>query len=503
LEKLTKKTSESFFHPRISAWICLLLMLAGCGVVLQSTESDREQGRKTAQQVKVDMGIYPDTRTTAYLNRLGERLVKVNPDQTFDYKFAIVDQYVPNAFALPGGYIYVSRGILALTNNEDELAGVVGHEIIHVSRRHTARQRAKGRMPTLFALPGVVVGGVINRDLGKLLMAPASIFGGGYLAFHGRQAEFESDQLGQKLAAEAGYDPADLAPILARLEEFLESYGAEKRIPGFFDTHPSTPNRVDRVNSDAKGIDWQPRAGVASSRADFLKNLDGMLVGDDPGMGVFREQDFLHPELDLFLKFPEGWKSINTRHAVFAVAPEKDGMLVVGVAGKGTDPKQAGEQFRKELYKEHRAFPSEKKSAMIGDLPAYLLTYTDDRGKEPLHKHFLWVAYRGLLYQFIAVAPERYRPVLRETAFSFRPLSTKEKDSILETRLRVVEALPGETLQELSVRTSNFWSAYHTSVVNGLEEDQVLKEGQLVKVAISQPYSGGKGQSHDLVGEEK
>lgn len=494
-EKLIVKNREPVFHSRVSVWIFLILLMTGCGAILQSVEKDKELGRETARQVEIDMGIYSDAAGTRYLNRIGENLVKVNPDQTFDYQFAIIDQFVPNAFALPGGYIYVSRGLLALTNNEDELAGVMGHEIIHVSRRHSARQMAKARIPALFALPGAVVGGVISKDLGNLLMAPVAIFGGGYLAFHGRQDEFESDQLGQQLAAKAGYDPAALAPILARLEAFSEAYAGQQRIPGFFDTHPSTPDRVDRVTSDAANIDWQRQPGVAKNSADYLKRLDGLLVGEDPAMGVIQGQNFLHPELDLFIKFPREWKSINTRQALFAVAPKEDGMLVMGVAGKGTDPDQAAEQFKNALYQKYRAKPNESKSVKIGDLPGHLLTYTDASGKEPMHMHFLWIAYRGLIYRFIGLAPERYRPVLRETALSFRPLSAKEKGSIREARLRVVPARSGETLQQLTIRTGSVWRPKITAVVNGLDKGQTLKKGQLVKIAVSQPYTAGKGQS--------
>jgi predicted Zn-dependent protease len=122
-----------------------------------------------------------------------------------------------------------------------------------------------------------------------------------------------------------------------------------------------------------------------------------------------------------------------------------------------------------------------------------LLTYTDSSGQEPVHMHFLWIAYRGLIYQFVGLAPERYRPVLRETALSFRPLSAEEKASTRETRLRVVPARSGETLQQLSTRTGNVWDLKITAVVNGLDKSQTLKKGQLVKIAISQPYSRIKG----------
>jgi predicted Zn-dependent protease len=162
-----------YFLMLLGAAVFLSRCVTGPGeLTLQSVEADREMGREVAEMVKTEMGVVDDATTTAYLNKVGQRLVQVNPDQRFDYTFSIVDQYVPNAFALPGGYIYVTRGFLALTNNEDELAGVMGHEIIHVSHRHSARQMAKARGPGLLSLPGRIVGGVISENLGNLINAP-------------------------------------------------------------------------------------------------------------------------------------------------------------------------------------------------------------------------------------------------------------------------------------------------------------------------------------------
>ncbi len=157
------------FRIHLAMPALVLLLLAGCGVTLQSVERDKELGRQTARKVEADMGIYQDSGKVEYLNRVAGRLVTVHSDKDFTYQFAVVDQYEPNAFALPGGHIYVSRGLLALTNSEDELANVIAHEIVHVSGRHSAKRSAKATVPLLFALPGAIVGGVVNEDLGMLL----------------------------------------------------------------------------------------------------------------------------------------------------------------------------------------------------------------------------------------------------------------------------------------------------------------------------------------------
>ncbi len=473
----------------------LMLVIQACAtgsseVFLPPVEKDVEQGRETAKLVAVEMGIASDPRLTQYLQQVGNRIGKANPDQRFDYKFQILDQFEPNAFALPGGWVFVSRGLLALTENEAELANVLGHEVVHVSNRHSARQQRKALLPALLSVPGAIVGGVISQDLGNLINMPINLMGGAYLAAHSRQDEYEADQLGQVIAAGAGYDPQALAPILSRIEEFSELQTGEQRMPGFFDTHPSTPNRTQRITADAAQIAWREVPGIAARKTGYVRHLDGLLVGANPDEGVFVDRIFLHPVLDLSVRFPQGWETINTRQAVFAVTQKKDAALALGVEGKGADPQQPADKYRQGLKKQYGIEPTRAEKLSVGGLPAYLLTYTDTSAQGPVCLCFLWIAYRDAIYRFVGIGPESYRDTLRETAFSFRPMTQKEKASITETRLRIASARSGETLSALSKRTGNQWDGNTTAVMNGLREDQQLAEGQLVKIAVRQSYTG-------------
>ena len=476
--------------PQFLIMILVIFGLFGCSPVLQPIEKDRQIGLEAAEQVEVDMGLYSDRDYTEFLQQVGQKLATHLPEQNFEYQFAIINQSVPNAFTLPGGYIYVSRGLLALTSSEDELATVLGHEIIHASHRHSARQMAKARMPKLLALPGAVVGGVVSENLGNLLLAPVAVLGGGYLAYYGRQDEFEADQFGQLLAADAGYNPAALATILASLEKYTEAYTGEKRIPGFFDTHPTTPDRLARVISDAVTIEWEQQTGVAGGNSNYLRWLDDLLVGDDPAMGVLIGNKFLHPELKLQVKFPQNWEPLNTQRAIVAIAPENDGLIMFGVEGEGTDPKVSAEKLKEALFQSRGLTPKRFESASINGLPAHLLTYSDIYKGETIHMHFLWIAYREKLYQFVGLAPDRYQPVLKETALSFRPITRKERENIREQRLKVVAAHSGETLEHLSRRTGNTMDLEITAIINQVRPEEKLAKGRLIKITTLQPYSG-------------
>jgi predicted Zn-dependent protease len=209
--------------------------------IFSSTESDKETGAKVAKQVEEQIGIYQAAVTTEYVQAIGERLVASLEDREFDFQFQIADQWEPNAFALPGGYIYFSRGILILANEEGELAGIMGHEISHVTERHSARQQERSIVPGLLSLPGAIVGTVVNEDLGKLINSPINMIGQVSLASYGRKQESDADRLGMRLSAKSGYDPLLLASNLQRLEKDVEMLTKRKREFSFFDSHPMTP----------------------------------------------------------------------------------------------------------------------------------------------------------------------------------------------------------------------------------------------------------------------
>ncbi len=468
-------------------------LLPACAAVqpdllLPSVEADRKLGHEVSKKVEEEMGITEDAGLASYVSSIGQRLAAQIQNRQFPYTFQIVDQAEPNAFAAPGGYVYVSRGLLALVSSEEELAGVLGHEIVHVEHRHTARQLQKARLPGLLTLPGRAAGWVIGGELGGLVSSPFEAVGAAYLSAHSRQDELEADQVGQAIAARAGYDPRALVGILDRMEQFEQLLTGSERGFSFFASHPMTPTRVAEITEHAKGIAWTPRPGIAASGADLLRRLDGLLIGRNPVDGIFRGQQFLHPDLDFFIEFPPRWKTMNTRRLVGAIAPDEDALAFLGVRGKGTDPSRTAEVFVQAVQREFGIRPSRSVRVQIGQWPGHVVTLTDTSGGKPVHMHFLWVAARGLIYQMVGLAPDQHREALRRAAQSFRPLTPAERASITELRLKVVAAREGETLAQLSRRTQDQWKLETTAVVNGIQPGASLKQGQLVKIAVRQPH---------------
>jgi predicted Zn-dependent protease len=477
---------------RLATLIALLalgLCAPGClsgssEATLQSVEDDKQLGEETAKQIEEEIGVFASTKADAYLDAIGAKLVANLKDRRFTYRFSILDQVEPNAFAAPGGFVYFSRGILALAESEDELAGVMGHEIFHVIHRHSARQMARSRFPGLLSLPGRVVGSVVSENLGSLLNAPVNTVGAVVLAGYSREQESESDESGTALAARSGYDPAALAPILARLEREAEVLTGEKRKKGFLDSHPMTPDRVEDIDRLSAKLTVAPGSPIAADRAEFLGRLDGLLVGENPEHGVFEGRRYLNPRHRISMVFPDGWETVVTPRAAGAMKPEGDGLLFLGRFRPGSDTESPKRAFAEKLANQHRVRPVEDIEVAWGEWKGHLLTYVDRSGRRPMNLHMAWLTLGDQVFQMMGTAPEAERHVLRAAAQSLKAMTDAERDSVKALTLRLATARAGETLDALSKRTGNAWPLPMLAVVNGHGESDSLKEGELVKIAV-------------------
>jgi len=476
-------------ETRIRRSIALLLCtsaLAGCGgraptqehpreVILRSEDVDQKVGEQTAQDVKAELGLIEDPELVAYVGSVGARLARYAPPRNFEYSFQIVDQEAPNAFALPGGYIFVSRGLLTLANSEDELANVLGHEIVHVAARHAAAR----------------------QEVGRSLPAKLDWLQGSYLASYGRDQEREADRQGQGLAAAAGYDPGGLVRFLRELEHTERLELGSSRLPAFWDTHPSTNTRVAEAGARANLTPWTRQTPIAATQADFLHRMEGLAIGARAAEGVFVADQFMHADLDLYVRFPPDWKTVNTRSAVGAISPQRDAQIFLEIQGPGDDIERAAGEYVAEVA--DSGFRVESAQALrIGPKTAFRVEGQFLTPGGPLAAQLTWLARNSSIYRFTAVAPapifRRYTGLFISVPRSLRGLEAHERAKIQEKRLRIAIAREGESLLELSERTANRWDIQETAVMNGLRADHMLDPGQLVKIAISENYrSEGDG----------
>lgn len=469
--------------------LVVLLVAAGCTLMIPGREA--KVGRDAAEQVERSIGLVPDDALSGYVREIGARLAS-HAQRDVEYRFYVVDMKEPNAFALPGGYVYVSRGLLALSNSEDELAGVIGHEIGHVEARHhmKSQARAVSFLPIgIAAALATFVASIIDPSLGKTVagvsMLPAAVV----LSSYSRGQEREADEIGQKLAAAAGWDPAGLASILHTLGREEELRGSDTDRVDFLASHPPAPERSQASLERAGTLERAAPDPVARTHTEFLQRLDGLLVGLSGAEGTFVGRRFLHPDLGFSLEFPEGWELDNLPQVVAARSPDDQTFALLQIVAEGDDPLATARQYNARGDVRMVESPT---ATRIGPLAAArALAQSQGRGTRA-SIDATWIALDGKIYLIAGVADAESfaaaRPALRSISESFRAITPAEREQVTEERLRIRAAREGDSFASVAQRTGSSWSPPTLAVANGMQAADRLSAGTPLKVPIPQPY---------------
>ncbi|MEE2674827.1 MAG: M48 family metalloprotease [Myxococcota bacterium] len=468
--------------------------------ILLSTEyDDLSAGEQAAREIEAEMGIYDAPELAAYISKIGRQLVRQAAPRPFQYEFYIVDQMAPNAFSLPGGHIYVSRGLIALAQDDDELANVLGHEIIHAAERHAAAQQELARRGNPFTMP-------------FLRLAR--------LASYSRDHERAADRGGQELAARAGYDPAGMSRFLTNLANAERLTIGYSRLSSYFDTHPGTTERVASTATLANTLEWARNPSRRTGRANYLRHIEGVILGTNPGEGVFRETEFIHPDMDFRILFPRGWTLINGHQAVGAISSDGSARIFITLEAPEQaeqEPGAEGERLQAENEHAPPRMPTPKQAAerlvanhgdefdirvqreqpvQLGDIETYRLDIHGRMGTAPVIGQISFIAHEGFVLRLTSVALSsawpRYQGRIHTAARTFRPLTDEERNSVDVLHLGLVHALEDESIPSLSQRTQNTWRPGRTAVLNGVFVDSRFAAGQIVKIARSSRYQPRK-----------
>jgi predicted Zn-dependent protease len=478
---------------RTTPLVVLILFLVSCAtnpvtgrqeVSLMSPEREASVGKEAAAQVEREIGLVNDPKLLAYVRQIGQRLAAHSPRKDVAYQFYIADMPEPNAFALPGGYIYVSRGLLALANTEDELAGVIGHEIGHVAARHSAQRETRQAGVGILAALGTIAAGVVGgAEAAQAVSQMGQVAGAGLIASYSRDQERQADQIGQDLEAAAGWDPEGLADFLAALERESTLQTGKQRRASFLDSHPQPGERAVVARGRAAELPRGAEARIAKGRPAFLQRITGVVVGPNPEEGIFRENVFVHPGLGFAMTFPPKWRTQNAKEVVAAASERRDAVLMLESQGASGDPKSAAQRW----VQANRVNLADGGPLKIGGWSAYRGLAQAQTKSGVVAVDVTWIAHPSGTYRVTALtSPNSYRnwaPTFERTATSFRAITPAERASAKPRRLRVATARAGESLEALGARTGNRWSVPETAVSNGLSKDARLSAGQLVKIA--------------------
>jgi predicted Zn-dependent protease len=474
---------------------------------LQYTSLTPADERKLGQQehpkaLRQFGGAYPDQRAQAYVARIGERVKDASELGAEPFTFTLLDSDVVNAFALPGGYVYVTRGLMALANNEAELAGVLGHEVGHVTARHSAQrydQAQLGQIGTVFAqLGGILLGGYLGgaqgAEWGSQLGGKAGSAGTQiWVQSYSRDQEFEADQLGIRYLGAAGYDPAAMASFLATLQaedayrRRTQGGGTDEAsfLGDWFRSHPRTPERVARAVEATSGA--MPGA-TELDRDALLDAVDGMLWGEDPAEGVIRGRSFEHPGLKIAFQAPPGFRLQNSPERV--VGADGQGRLMLfdmtrGVAGDLRGYLQQGWVTNQRLQDlQSVQLPAGQAAVGFGQLSV---------GGTPAQAMFAAVRAPGdQVYRFIFADARRFDRAdvadFEASLRSLRRLSAQEAAAIVPLRVRVVPVRAGDTVQTFVRQMQGVPDpAGLFALLNGLDRGRTLRPGDRVKIIRQDP----------------
>lgn len=449
-----------------------------------TTTSEQKMGDEAAQQVIETMGLVSESELTRWVRAVCERLAAQSERPEGPWSFHVVDTPDPNAFALPGGHVYVTRGLLALVNSEDELAGVMGHEIAHVTHRHSSKRIGAAVATSPITIATGIAGfatSIVSPSLGNAVAGSGQLLTKGLvLAPYSRSQETEADEVGQTLAARAGYDPGGLPRFLHTLDREVDRLTGGESGPGFLSDHPMTPDRVAKTEERAKTLERAPGKPIAS-HAELLAHLDGLIFGPDPAQGVFLEELFLHPTFDFAVRFPAGWSTVNNPSVAGARSPEGDAIVALQLVDSGTTLDAVLAKLREQTP------DVAVRRSEIGGLPAARVEVDQRRARIVI----TWIELRGDVFAIYGQtgATKSFDASFESAANSFRPITRKEKASIDALRLRLRTAGDSETPAAIARRTDSAWDAAQLAIANGVADGGHFASGATVKVVLREPWS--------------
>jgi len=468
-----------------AATLCLALaVLSACTVnpatgerqlTLISESQEIQMGQSSDEEIVQSLGLYPDDSLQSYVDRIGQDLAARSERPDLPWTFRVVDDPVVNAFALPGGYIYITRGILAHLGNEAELAGVLGHEIGHVTGRHAVERLSKAQLAQI----GLGVGMAVSEDFREYGDLAQTGLGVLFLKFS-RDDERQSDDLGLRYMQRAGYDPREMVGVFETLERVSQAQGGG-RIPGWLSTHPVPENRAQRISSR---VPVAVPADAVVGRERYLRRLDGLTFGPDPREGFFQGRTFYHPELEFRLDFPAGWTTRNQKDSVSAVSPGQDALVALTLAQESSRYDASREFFGDTGAERERELRLD-----FGGLPAVADEFSVTSQQGDLYGIAAFVEYGGRVYRLLGYSPaDRYRDRARELADaieSFGPVRDRRVLEVEPRRLDIVELPRPLSLREFAERYPSTVELEVLLRLNAVESaDTRLPTGSLVKRVV-------------------
>ncbi len=487
-KSILRSTPRSTLRSTLGAAILLTVFTAsGCArnpvtgkreIMLVSEAQEIQMGREAARQIPDELGLLEDGEITAMVRTLGLQMARTSERPELPWEFHVVDSPVVNAFAIPGGYIYLTRGILAHMNSEAEMVGVMGHEIGHVTARHSAQQISRSQLAGLgLGLSMVFIPEV--RPFGDLLQGSLGLL---FLKF-GRDDETEADRLGVRYAVDLGYDPRPLAGFFDVLARMRANEGAI--IPNWLSTHPDPANRGQKILELASQM--APTDGERKvAETAFKRRLEGLVFGEDPREGFMDGNVFKHPELRFRIAFPRDWKVSNTRRMVLAGSQNAGFQMTATRVEGNVSPKAHAAR----LFQQAGLQSGSGRSLSLGGFEAFTVPFRETSQSGVIDGEAAFLRDGPLMYELFAyTTPDRYggmRKTFLDIFGSFSRLSGRDLD-VQPQRIRLYSVPRTMNVRETLIDAGVLPHQLETvALLNHLTLDGTVERGTLLK-SVTRP----------------
>lgn len=475
-------------NPNIILFFGIAILLSTCArnpvtgkreVMFMTEGQEIALGKQSDPQIVAAYGLYEDAKIQSFIQEKGIAMAAISHRPHLDYEFKVLDSPVINAFAVPGGFVYFTRGILAHFNNEAEFAGVLGHEIGHITARHSAKQQTKAQLSQV-----LFIGGMIASEKFRNYAQPINQGMGLMFLKFGRDAESQSDKLGAEYSTKIGYDAHEMANFFGTLKKMRQQSG--QSIPDFMSTHPNPADREKNVHTYANTRQSESDlTDFKKNRDSYLRMIDGIKYGEDPRAGFFENNNFYHPDLKFQFPVPGGWQTQNLP-SVVQMAPEaNDAMMSMTLATNG-DLRQIANTF----VTENNLTLVEQSNTTVNGMEAFALITSqaaDQQAGQPALKIMTYfIKYNNNVYQFNGIAEtanfNKYFNTFRNTMKSFNRLTDPEKLNRQARTIKIVTVKQNSTLrQALESFNSKSVDMNDLSLLNGMELGDQVTRGMLIK----------------------
>lgn len=464
--------------------LSVLSILSACAVnpatgrrefSLVSEGQEIAMGQEGAQSVEATFGLYPDEALQTYVRQIGMRMAARSERPDIPWRFGVVEDAAINAFALPGGPVYFTRGILTHMNSEAEMASVMGHEIGHITARHSAQQMTRASALQL----GLGVGSILSEEIASV--AGAANVGLGLLMLrYGRDAETQADDLGFRYMMADGYDPRAMRDMFMMLGRVSGDAG---RLPGWLATHPYPEDRLARTDQRIAATTTS-LSGLKIGRDEFLQRIEGIVFGENPRQGYFEGREFLHPDLRFRFSFPEGWPAQNGAEAVTAISQNQDAIIELRLA-PGTDAAAALRAF----LGQEGLQSDQAQSTTVNGMPAATAEFQVQTQQGVLRGRVAFIVWDGRTYRILGYSTQQaygnYRPSIMATQGSFNRVTDQAVLNRQPDRVRIITLPRAMTLTAFNSSYPSAIPIEQLALINGVEPGAQLAAGRKVKRVVA------------------